>query len=81
MKFRKGNKIYYGQDHHLWRGIPSGVDFEVTRSGHSYKLVADGYGDLHGQSKYGYGNGALYPHHLTRKQIKQFEKYLETEEK
>jgi hypothetical protein len=55
MKFPKGNKICYFQDHRVHEGIPSTVDFEleVSKEG-SVTLRAPGFG------KSGdYGNGAI----------------------
>jgi hypothetical protein len=57
VKFRKGNKILYGQDFRVLEGLPSGVDFEVypqNKDNSLMKLVAPGYGG------HPYGNGALY---------------------
>lgn len=55
MKFRKGNKIYYGQDFRYRRGVPSGINFQVSKWKMGFVLRADGYG-LFGN----YGNGALF---------------------
>ena len=77
MKFRSDNQIPYGQDHAFSRGIPSGVEFEVshTRVSSGFKLVACGYGCReHGQC---YGNGALYPWGLTARQRQRFEEAVE----
>jgi hypothetical protein len=66
MKFRKGNKIRYSQDFHIREGVPSGVDFQVVKMvgganpNKSYKLVADGYGSLERNKKY--GCGAIFIH-------------------
>ena len=58
MRFRKDNKIRYGQDHRQMQGIPSGVDFEVRRITDTlFALSGEGYGDLSGLK---YGNGSLY---------------------
>lgn len=57
MKFKRGNKIRYGQDFGIYQGVPANIDFEVElldKDGDSVKLVAPGYG---GEP---YGNGALY---------------------
>jgi hypothetical protein len=48
------NDIAFGQDFRFFRGIPSGIDFEVKQMGTLVKLIAPGYG---GEP---YGNGALY---------------------
>lgn len=76
MKFKKGNKIHFGQDFSYYMGIPHNVNFKVVRFGmDAYKLVADGYGLL--DKPNAYGNGALYPHGLTKRQKERFEKALE----
>ena len=56
MRFRKGNKIPYGQDMAFWRGVPHGVDFEIERvlSDGLIFLCAPGYG-----KKSNYGNGSI----------------------
>jgi len=77
MKFKEGNTIRFGQDHQFWEGVPSGVDFSVSRfegAGAEYVLRAHGYGLL--GTPGGYGNGALYVYGLTKKQIVRFEKHL-----
>ena len=74
MKFKAGNTIKFGQDHQFWEGIPSGVDFSVSRfdGAAKYVLRAHGYGLI--GTPGGYGNGALYVYGLTKKQIVRFEK-------
>jgi len=84
MKFRKDNRIKYGQDCAQWKGVPAGVDFEVRRfpSGgakHMYILTAPWYGDLSRPGQY--GNGALYVWGLTKRQRAQFDKHVTKEPK
>jgi hypothetical protein len=56
MIFEKGNKIVYGQDFCWYKGVPSGVDFEVDKiHGSIMFLKADGYGNIPGN----YGNGSI----------------------
>lgn len=56
-KFRKNNKILYGQDMQLKCGVPSGIEFEIEQFMKGrVVLTAKGYGDI----KRGYGNGKLY---------------------
>jgi len=68
MKFRKDNKIGYGQDHHYHKGIPSDVNFLVRESSNAFILRGNGYGNFCGKNNY--GNGALYVRKsmLTKKQ-------------
>ena len=75
MRFRKDNRIKYGQDHFYCRGLPSGIDFTVEPFQEGmYKLTGYGYGVLgSGES---YGCGALYVYGLTSKQRKRFEKEI-----
>lgn len=55
IKFKK-NKIIYGQDHRIYKGIPSEIEFDIIPfTNDMVKLVSIGYGD-----KVEYGNGALY---------------------
>jgi len=75
MKFRKGNKIKFGQDFTFKKGIPHNIDFTIERFNEAhfikdrkYRLIADGYG-----RKGNYGNGAIYPYGLSEKQNKLFE--------
>ena len=57
VKFRKNNKIPYGQDMQYYKGVPSGIEFEIFPfQSNRVKLIADGYGNLEGN----YGNGAVY---------------------
>ena len=73
MKFRKGNKIRYGQDFRIFVGLPSGIDFDVELFGDGrFELTADGYGK-HGHDG-AYGNGALCVYGLTVSQKKRFRK-------
>lgn len=60
MRFRKGNKIRYGQDMRQFQGMPSGVDFEVVkilnkRHDKMISLKALGYGTVGN-----YGNGRIH---------------------
>ena len=71
MRFRKDNRIKYGQDHGQYVGIPPGIDFRVERIGNRFKLIAPGYGDL--STPGAYGNGALYVWGLTQRQTARFE--------
>ena len=74
MLFKKNNKIKFGQDFAIWQGVPSGVDFKVTRAKYDPKRVilsGLGYGDFRN-----YGNGPLHVFGLSKKQIKKFEKEL-----
>lgn len=74
MKFRRDNKIIYGQDHSFFRGIPHGVDFRVERfCKDRFKLIADGYGCLKRGDHY--GNGAIYPY-PTKRQRDRFVRQL-----
>lgn len=57
MKFKKNNKIMYGQDHHFFQGIPDGIEFEAVIIGSLIELTGDGFG-LTGN----YGNGSIYIH-------------------
>ena len=72
MKFRRNNKIRYGQDFRQHVGIPTGVDFRVKTftAGH-WELWASGYGggDDH-------GNGSLIVWGLTTRQTQRFEREL-----
>jgi len=74
MKLRKGNKIPYMQDHSFYNGIPSGIDFSVTRASNGYDLRAIGYGVIDDANHY--GNGAIYvwKSDLTEAQKKAFKK-------
>ena len=57
VKFRKNNKIPYGQDMQYHKSIPDGIEFKIFPfQKDRVKLVADGYGDLEGN----YGNGAIF---------------------
>jgi len=68
MKFKKGNKIRYSQDHADRVGIPSGVDFAVEYCGAGYyKLTAPGYGETENS-----GSGPLFVWGLTSSQTRQF---------
>jgi hypothetical protein len=61
MRFRRDNRILYGQDHQIYIGIPSGVDFRVVRNeSRGYTLSAFGYGQLDPWEEGSYGNGSLY---------------------
>ena len=77
MKFRKDNRIRYGQDHSQFRGIPSGVDFEVVAFPHfgvlMWTLWACGYGCTERHHDGCYGNGSLIVWGLTKRQEKRFE--------
>lgn len=76
MRFRPDNKIRYGQDHCFYRGIPSGVEFQVERFGDSmYRLTGHGYGVL-GEGSEAYGNGQLYVWGLTARQRERFERHV-----
>ena len=70
MKFRKDNRLPYWQGVQARHGIPSGIDFTITRSAGMYKLRASGYG-----ARGIYGNGALHVHAmgLSGRQRKRFE--------
>ena len=76
MKLRPNN-IRYGQDHGQYRGIPSGVEFEVRRLRHAvsvvFVLTACGYGCLKRYHRDCYGHGKLYAWGLTSRQRKRFE--------
>ena len=75
MRFKKGNKINYGQDFGIHQGIPHNVDFEVHNFYNGkFKLIANGYGNLKGYDNY--GSGAIYPYGLTKQQRKRFAKEL-----
>lgn len=57
IKFKKDNKIIYGQDFHCSRGIPSDIEFTVEKfTNDKIILKAKGYGDLESGN---YGNGSL----------------------
>ncbi len=75
MRFRKDNRIRYGQDDRQHVGIPSGgVDFSVEGLSEVWVLSACGYGCLaptHSHSCY--GDGALFVWGLTTQQRKRFE--------
>lgn len=80
MKFRKNNKICFGQDFNYYQGIPSGIDFKVERlDKNKFRLIAKGYGLLTSHHN-DYGNGALFPYSLTDKQIETFNKEVKTQE-
>ena len=54
MRFPKGNKILYGQDHAYWVGVPHDVEFEVIKVWENGMwLKGPGYG---GEP---YGNGPI----------------------
>lgn len=59
IRFPKGNRIPYGQDFSMKRGIPSDVEFTVVlileTEDHRFQLRGPGYGE-----KDNYGNGAIY---------------------
>lgn len=72
LRFRRDNRIRYGQDSMQYCGIPSGVDFVVERFGEGvYRLCGDGFG-FH-QPNGEYGDGALYVWGLNAKQRRLFE--------
>jgi hypothetical protein len=55
-KFKKGNKIPYGQDFRFNKGIPHGIKFVVTpASTEMINLTGEGYGKTGN-----YGNGSLH---------------------
>ena len=60
LKFPKGNKISYGQDHGFWEGIPHNVEFviesllSIDDDGVKLALSAPGYGGKP------YGNGKIF---------------------
>lgn len=59
VKFKKGNKIIYGQDHRVLQGVPSGRWFNVFKIRDDlWELVACGFGcfDHHNC----YGNGRIF---------------------
>ena len=74
MKFRKDNKIQYAQDFRYPTGIPSGIDFVLTKRNDWYDLTAAGYGIVGGN----YGSGCLLikSNWLTTKQRSRFEREL-----
>jgi len=78
MRFRRDNKIKYGQDHRFFRGIPAGVEFRVARFlADKYCLVGCGYGcQDHANC---YGSGSLIVYGLTAKQRKRFKQHLSAE--
>ena len=73
MKFRKGNNYRYEQDFRFQRGLPTGVDFTVSRvPGHpdSFHLTAQGYGILGPGDNY--GCGGIYVYGLDARQRRRF---------
>ena len=64
MKFRKGNKIQYGQDrNYSLVGIPHGIDFKIKRAlnGKAFTLTGYGYGQiLEPYDDKSYGSGKLW---------------------
>jgi hypothetical protein len=74
MKFKKNNKFKYGQDHRQFCGIPDEIDFKVKEFSQKGMVVltAFGYGQLEPHTDKSYGNGSLFVHGLTDKQIKEF---------
>jgi len=59
IRFPKGNKIPYGQDLSMKRGVPDDIEFTVVSiletEDHRLQLRGPGYGE-----KDNYGNGAIY---------------------
>ncbi len=77
MKFRPDNQIKYGQDFSWFKGIPSGVEFRLTKkSDGKFVLRGPGYG-LQGD----YGCGALHVFGLNSKQTARFERCWQEQEK
>ena len=62
LTFPEGNDIPYMQDMQFWRGMPTGVEFDVEPHGAGkLKLRADGYGARYWDGEEGrYGNGAIF---------------------
>jgi len=58
MKFRPNNKYLYMQDFRVLVGIPSGVDWIITKGGVGYILISPGYGEV---GSYGNGSLRVYP--------------------
>lgn len=52
----KENNIVFFQDMQHWSGVPSNVDFSVTKYSNGYKFIGESYGSMSGK----YGNGAIY---------------------
>lgn len=79
MKFRKGNRIAYTQDHAYHEGVPHGVDFKATRFGRRknlWQLRACGYGCMDEHTPKCYGNGSLIlvrPNAKLRKRLEEAE--------
>ena len=73
MKFPPGNKIYFGQDHNFFIGIPNGIDFEVEKPYTFYELTACGYGCMEHEDCYGCGSLVVFPHCLTEEERKRLD--------
>ena len=76
MKFKKGNGIKCTQDHMLfwYKDIPENIDWVVTKNRYgNYQLSSYGYGQLKPRDDNSYGNGALFPYCLNKKQKQELE--------